>query len=177
MSRPATTITLTEEERAGLERLVRSSTTEQRLALRARIVLAAGAGEATEAIAQHERVIPSTVSKWRIRFARHRLAGLGDAPRPGGKRRYDETTEKRILAQLDEPPPAGCATWTGSLVAQALGERLQTPRMAGAETAGHPSPAAPELVRQHRPGVCRQSGRRCGDLPGPAQERGRALGR
>jgi transposase len=30
--------------------------------------------------------------------------------------------ERRILAKLDEAPPSGYATWTGSLVAQALGD-------------------------------------------------------
>jgi transposase len=35
---------------------------------------------------------------------------------------YDETTERRILAQLDQPPPDGYTTWTGGLVAKALGD-------------------------------------------------------
>jgi len=61
------------------------------------------------------------VSKWRTRYAKRGLAGLADGPRPGPTRRYDPTTtERRILAQLDEPPPSGHATWTGALVAQAL---------------------------------------------------------
>ncbi len=35
---------------------------------------------------------------------------------------YGRATEKRILAQLDTPPPAGYATWTGRLLANALGD-------------------------------------------------------
>jgi transposase len=62
------------------------------------------------------------VSKWRTRFARDRLAGLADAPRPGAAARYDEATEHRILAALDERPPAGHVTWTGSLLAKHLGD-------------------------------------------------------
>lgn len=65
---------------------------------------------------------PATVSKWRTRFYRKRLVGLDDAPRPGKTAKYDMATEKRILAQLDATPPAGYATWTGRLVAQALGD-------------------------------------------------------
>jgi len=61
------------------------------------------------------------VSKWRTRFAQHRVVGLADAPRTGKPRVYDETTERRILAQLDQPPPDGYTTWTGGLVAKALG--------------------------------------------------------
>lgn len=48
------------------------------------------------------------------------MAGLLDEPRPGARRKYDQTTEQRILALLDTPPPAGHATWTGSLLAAAL---------------------------------------------------------
>src|SRR3972149_10104401 len=84
MSRQAIEIALSAEERETLEQWVRGPRTEQRLALRARIILAAGAGEASRAIARQEGVRLGTVSKWRQRFARSRLAGLGGgaAPRP-----------------------------------------------------------------------------------------------
>jgi transposase len=62
------------------------------------------------------------VSQWRQRYARDRLAGLADQPRPGPPARYDANTEKRVLAQLDEPPPAGWAHWTGPTLAAALGD-------------------------------------------------------
>lgn len=118
----ATRIEVTEEERSTLETWLRKTTTEQRMAQRARIVLEAAAGKATKEIAALLDVRPATVSTWRTRFARERLAGLADMPRPGKPPVYDETTERRILAQLDEPPPDGYTTWTGGLVAQALGD-------------------------------------------------------
>ena len=62
------------------------------------------------------------MSKWRLRFAEQRLAGLIDRPRPGKPARYGEATRKRILAMLDEPPSEGHATWTGTLLAEALGD-------------------------------------------------------
>ena len=40
--------------------------------------------------------------------------------RSGVTPRYDETTERRILAKLDEPPPAGYGRWNGVLLARAL---------------------------------------------------------
>jgi len=83
-------------------------------------VLAAAAGKTTKEIAAWLQVRPATVSTWRIRFAQHCLAGLADAPRPGKPAKYDESTERRILAQLDQPPPEGYTTWTGRLVAKAL---------------------------------------------------------
>ncbi|MBI2886571.1 MAG: helix-turn-helix domain containing protein [Chloroflexi bacterium] len=92
------------------------------MALRARIVLAAAAGSATKEIASRLALRPATVSKWRRRFARGRLAGLRDEPRSGKPPVYGADTIRRILAQLDEPPPSGFSTWTGSLVARALGD-------------------------------------------------------
>jgi len=73
-------------------------------------------------IARELDVRPATVSKWRTRFASLGLDGLRDAPRPGATPVYDESTEKRILAMLDEEPPPGYATWTGKLLAKWLGD-------------------------------------------------------
>lgn len=118
----ATFIGLSEDERNTLETWVRRSTTEQRLAQRACMVLEAAAGKTTKEVAASLQVRPATVSKWRTRFARDRLAGLTDATRSGKPATYDAITERRILAQLDEPLPTGYTTWTGELVAQALGD-------------------------------------------------------
>ena len=120
MGRPATVIVLTPEDRATLTQRLRAPTSEQRVVVRARIVLAAADGQATDGIAQQLALRPATVSKWRGRFARLGLDGLADAPRPGPTRRYDATSERRILHLLDTAPPAGHATWTGGLVATAL---------------------------------------------------------
>lgn len=116
----ATEIKLTEEEQSILKLWISKGTTEQRLVERARIILKAGEGKTTKAIAQDLQMRPATVSKWRIRFSQYRQAGLEDAPRPGKTAIYDNKTEQRILAQLDAPPPQGYATWTGKLVAKAL---------------------------------------------------------
>ena len=118
----ATFIGLSEDERNTLETWVRRTTTEQRMAQRARMVLEAAAGKTTKEIAASLQVRPATVSRWRTRFARDRMAGLADAARPGKPATYDEGTERRILAQLDQPPPDGSTTWTGGLVAKALGD-------------------------------------------------------
>lgn len=118
----ATLIELTEDERDTLSTWVRRTTTEQRMVQRARIVLEAAAGKTTKEVAALLQVRPATVSRWRTRFAQHRIAGLSDAPRPGKPAKYDETTERRILSQLDQPPPDGYTTWTGQLVAKALGD-------------------------------------------------------
>ena len=54
-------------------------------------------------------VQPRIVSNWRRRFAEHGLGGLKDRPRAGKKPIYGKTTNKRILALLDQPPPQGYA--------------------------------------------------------------------
>jgi len=122
MSRAATIIKLTDEERSELETWVRKGSTEQRMVQRARIVLEGAAGKTSKEIALMLKLRVGTVSKWRTRFSRAGIPGLGDAPRPGKAAKYDGTTERRILAQLDTPPPSGYSTWTGRLLADALGD-------------------------------------------------------
>ena len=77
---------------------------------------------ANTAIAREVRLSRAMVAQWRQRFAEARLAGLNDTPRPGAPPKYDGTTERRILAQLDAAPPEGHAIWNGRLVAQILGD-------------------------------------------------------
>lgn len=113
------------DERAVLEARLRAPTTEQRHVLRARIVLLAADGEASRAIARELGIMPRTASLWRIRFAEAGLDGLADRPRPGGRAssaKYNASSDARILALLDQLPPAGHARWTGKLLAAALGD-------------------------------------------------------
>jgi transposase len=118
----ATPIELTAEERAVLEGMVRSPKTEQRLAKRARVVLLAADRMPTRQIARLVEFSIGKASQWRVRFARDRLAGLEDKPRPGSEPKYTIETDRRILAQLDEPPPAGYGRWTAPLLSRVLGD-------------------------------------------------------
>lgn len=87
----ATAIHSSEDERAELERIIRRRRTGQALVQRARIVLACGEPDATNAgVARALSVRRPSVTTWRARFAAHRLdcpaarlAGL-QATRPGG---------------------------------------------------------------------------------------------
>ena len=121
MSYKPTPITLTPEESETLESWERSSSTEHRYTFRARIILLAGKGLGTNAIAARLSTRPATVTKWRTRYARARMDGLKDAPRPGMKPRYGPDDERRILSKLDEAPPSGYARWNGRLLGEALG--------------------------------------------------------
>ena len=113
---------MTADERSTLESWVRSGTTEQRLVERAQVVLLAAAGTGSRAIGRELGCARGVVSKWRLRFARERLAGLADAPRSGKPKTYGESTDRRILALLDQPPPRGFGRWTAPLLAMQLGD-------------------------------------------------------
>ena len=52
----------------------------------------------------------------------HRLAGLDETGERGAEPKYTAVTDKRILATLDTPVPAGYARWTGPLIAAVLGD-------------------------------------------------------
>jgi transposase len=118
----ATAIVLTNEERSELDSLARSTKTEHRLRQRARIVLMAADGVASRAIGRAVGCTTGTASKWRVRYARDRLAGLDETGDRGAERKYTLVTDKRILAVLDKPPPDGYGRWSGPLIATELGD-------------------------------------------------------
>ena len=74
----ATAITLTDLERSELEGLARSTKTEHRMRLKAQIVLMAAEGAATRAIGRALGCTTGTASKWRVRYAKDRLAGFSE---------------------------------------------------------------------------------------------------
>ena len=87
---------------------------------RARIVLLASAGMASRAIARAVGGTPGTASKWRVRYATERMAGLSETGDRGNDPQYGPEHGRRILALLDKPPPAGYANWTAPLLAREL---------------------------------------------------------
>src|SRR6516162_4261711 len=117
----ATKIVLTSEERAELEGLARSTKTQHRTRFKAQIVVMAADGAATRAIARKLGCTTGTASKWRVRYAKDRLAGFSEVGNRGAEAKYDKETDRRILALLDAPAPKGYANWTGPLIARALG--------------------------------------------------------
>jgi transposase len=82
MSLPVAPLVLTDEDRAGLGRLLESGS--PRLAGRARIVLAcAEPGSGNAVVSAELGISAETVRKWRARFAEGGLGGLADGARPG----------------------------------------------------------------------------------------------
>jgi transposase len=121
LGRPLTPITLTADERSKLLVWSRRPTTAQRLALRAKIVLAAVEGKANTAIAADLRITLPTVGKWRQRFLDRRLDGLTDEPRPGAPRTINDARVEDIVTKTLETKPKNATHWSTRGMAKATG--------------------------------------------------------
>ena len=119
-NRRAPALMLGEGDREELTRWTRSTSMRAGLVMRARIVLAAAAGEANEHIARQESTTRTTVIKWRGRYQDKGLDGLVDDPRPGRPRHVDH---RQIVAATLAPPPKklGVTHWSSRLLAAHLG--------------------------------------------------------
>lgn len=126
VSRRATPIVLTPEERAELERRVRARTSTQQAAQRAGIVLRAAAGMESRAIAAELGIAFGTVRYWRDRFAGDRLDGLVDRPHCPPSRLYGPERQAKIVLLACQPPAelgwAGQTHWTIRDLARYVGE-------------------------------------------------------
>ena len=126
MSRRATPIVLTVEERNGLQRRVRARTSSQQAAQRARIVLRAAEGARNIDIAEDLGIARHTVQQWRDRFAAARLVGLEDRPHHPPPREYGAERQARILVVACQAPAelgwTGQTHWSVRDLARYLGE-------------------------------------------------------
>jgi transposase len=122
----AVAIVLAEAERAELEGLVRRQKTGQALARRAHIVLLAADGITNTAIADRLQVAKHTAGTWRERFARERLDGLRDEPRPGAPRTIGDEAVAETIRKTLETRPAGATHWSLRSMAAATGHAPST---------------------------------------------------
>ena len=120
--RVAPTIDLTREQRTTLTRLVKGRRTQVRVALRAKIVLAAARGLENRAIAEKLGVTRETVGRWRCRFLEKSVAGiLKDLPRAGRKPTRRSRVEGRILQMTTQEQPTNATHWSTRTLAEELG--------------------------------------------------------
>ncbi len=100
-------IELSEDQRRELIGVVRAGRSEQRLALRARIVLHAARGHPTTVIASALGVCEDTVRKWRHRWClTPGLTSLGDAERSGRPPVFSPVQIAEVKALACQPPAA-----------------------------------------------------------------------
>jgi transposase len=117
----ARVITLSVDERAYLDRLVRRRKVGRGDAQRAEIVLLAADGLHNCAIAAKIGVTRQTVRTWRERFAKHRLDGLCDEPRCGAPRKIGDDQVEAIVVKTLEEKPTGATHWSTRDMAKASG--------------------------------------------------------
>jgi transposase len=110
-------VTLTDDERAQLEQLLRGGKVATRKATRARILLKAAEGWPDQRIAEALNVGRATVERTRQRFVEENLAALDERPRPGNKPKLDAKAEARLIAEACSAAPDGQKRWTLQLLA------------------------------------------------------------
>jgi transposase len=91
-------ITLTDRDRAELDRLARARKAPLRMVQRAWIVLAASDGQHNARIARHLGLHVDTVRTWRGRFAATGMKGLADRPRSGRPPVFSATVVAQVKA-------------------------------------------------------------------------------
>lgn len=119
--RPKADLIVTDDEREKLEQWARRPKSTQRLALRARIVLACADGRSNTQVARHLRVALPTVGKWRARFVADRLEGLVDEPRPGAPRTLTDAQVEAVITRTLESKPEAATHWSTRGIARAVG--------------------------------------------------------
>lgn len=121
MARPTAPLVLTDDEKQSLTTWASRPKSTQRLALRARIVLACARGLDNKAVAAELRICAATVGTWRKRFVERRLDGLADEPRPGAPRKIDDAVVERVITKTLETKPKTATHWSTRGMAQAEG--------------------------------------------------------
>ena len=99
-------IVLTDTQRQDLDRLIRSGRTEQRLTLRAGIVLVAADGHPNARIAISLGICQDTARKWRHRWCTAPgVSSLGDAIRSGRRPAFSPVQVAQVKAAACTPRP------------------------------------------------------------------------
>jgi transposase len=120
--RRAIAIVLDKSHRLQLERLKRGRRVSVRLAERATIVLHAADGREDQEIGQLLGITRQKAARWRQRYAKLGLAGIEkDAPRPGRRRRIDDSRRAAVVRKTLRERPEGRTHWSRSTMAKATG--------------------------------------------------------
>ena len=121
MARPLAELALTDDERQTLTTWASRPKSTQRLATRARIVLACAEGLENKRVAAKLRACSATVGTWRRRFVERRLEGLADEPRPGAPRTITDADVERVVTKTLETRPKDSTHWSTRGMPEAAG--------------------------------------------------------
>jgi transposase len=114
-------LVLSDDESQTLKTWAARPKSTQRLATRARIVLACAEGLDNKSVAARLGVCTATVGTWRRRFVERRLEGLADEPRPGAPRTISDADVERIVTRTLETKPKAATHWSTRGMAGAEG--------------------------------------------------------
>ena len=127
MSRTALAVELGAEERAELARWAASPGTPQQVALRSRLVLAAGAGQGDQEIAFNEEVNRHTVRLWRQRVREQGIGAVWEINEGRGRKPgYDLAKRDAIVTATLQCRPRGQTHWSCRSMAAAQGVSKNT---------------------------------------------------
>ena len=118
MPRPTPVLVVSKEQQIQIEGWLAALGTPQQVALRGRIVLAAGLGKAEAVIAAEMNVNRKTVRLWRERFDAEGLPGLWEiAPGRGRKATFGPDRVKAVIDATLQSKPKGMTHWSCRLMA------------------------------------------------------------
>ena len=121
-------VTLTDEERARLERVTRAGKASARMIRRARTLLLAADGRIDEDISAALGIGVSTVERTRRRCVEEGVdAALVERHRPGAEPKLDPTAQTTVIALACTTPPEGRDRWTLQLLAERVVELRLAP--------------------------------------------------
>lgn len=127
MSRKNVPVILTEAERFRLEQWIRAGSTPQQVVLRARVVVAAAAGESDKAIAVALEIRRETAALWRRRVREQGIGCVWEiAPGRGRKPRYAPSSVSQWVEATLQAKPSGATHWSTRSFAHAQGVSKST---------------------------------------------------
>lgn len=125
MGRPIRVLTISAQQRAELQHLIKRPTTAQGMARRAMIILHRADGLNQEETSVRVGVNRPVVGHWERRFREAGIAGLSDAKGRGRKPSIAPTVKAKILVGATQPPP-GRQRWSVRSMAKLTGVSKDT---------------------------------------------------
>jgi transposase len=116
-------LAMTEEQRAALEKIARSTTLGHRRVIQAKALLLAGEGVGTNEVARRCHTTNESVRAWRRRFEVEGVDGVGRIAKGRGRRSWlpEGTVAAVVHATLHELPEDGSTHWSTRLMAERFG--------------------------------------------------------
>lgn len=106
-------IALSEEERTELEQMTQSRMLPAGDVMRARMMLLLAQGTSYQKIQHFLGTTAPTISRWKARFLRYRMAGLREERHPGQKPTVrTPRLQARVLAAIKDGPKDGSTHWS-----------------------------------------------------------------